>query len=159
MHRICTMKNQLNKKQEELIERYGVIQEQFGLSPAAARVNGLLTVADQLEFTFDEIRDVLSLSKSATSNAINTLLTLDYIGYRTKMGERKRYFYSKLDQWKDKMEKGLNRYQEYNKTMKEILAQRTPETTDYNNKLEELTQFMDYYMQEAQQIIKNWGNL
>lgn len=152
------MKNPLSKKQEELIERYGVIQEQFGLSPAAARVNALLTVADQQEFTFDEIRDILGLSKSATSNAINALLAVEYIGYRTKIGERKRYFYSKLDRWKDKMEKSLSRFQEYNKTMKEILAQRTKETTVYNNRLEELTQFMDYYMQEAQEIIHKWEN-
>ncbi len=146
----------LTDRQKELIERYGVIQEQFGMSPAASRVNSLLTVADQPEFTFDEIREVLGLSKSATSNAINTLLTMDYIGYRTKMGERKRYFYSQLDQWKDSLKKNLNGFKEYNKTMKEILNERTSETPSYNSKLEELTQFMDYYMEEANKIINNW---
>ena len=150
------MESKLTDRQKELIERYGVIQEQFGLSPAASRVNSLLTVADQPEFTFDEMREVLGLSKSATSNAINALLTMDYIGYRTKMGERKRYFYSKLDQWKESMKKNLKGFKEYNNTMKEILTERTPKTPEYNNKLEELTQFMDYYMEEATKIINNW---
>ncbi|RFN60233.1 GbsR/MarR family transcriptional regulator [Marixanthomonas ophiurae] len=146
----------LTEKQKELLETYGVIQEQFGLSPASARVNALLTVIDQKELTFDEIRAILCLSKSATSNAINNLLTINYIGYRTKLGERKRYFFSRMDQWQDSFRKNLDGFREYNKVMKAILAERTPETKDYNTKIKELTQFIDYYSEEAKKIIDNW---
>ncbi|WP_339699243.1 MarR family transcriptional regulator [uncultured Marixanthomonas sp.] len=149
-------KIQLTEKQKELLEAYGVIQEQFGLSPASARVNALLTVIDQEELTFDEIRKILSLSKSATSNAINNLLTINYIGYRTKLGERKRYFFSRMDQWQDSFRKNLDGFREYNKVMKAILAERTPKTKDYNTKVKELTQFIDYYSEEAKKIIDNW---
>ena len=149
-------KIQLTEKQKELLEAYGVIQEQFGLSPASARVNALLTVIDQEELTFDEIRKILSLSKSATSNAINNLLTINYIGYRTKLGERKRYFFSRMDQWQDSFRKNLDGFREYNKVMKAILAERTSKTKDYNTKVKELTQFIDYYSEEAKKIIDNW---
>ena len=146
----------LNENQIELLERYGVIQEQFGLTPAAARVNALLTVADQKELTFDEIRETLTLSKSATSNAINNLLTINYIGYKTKLGERKRYFFSRMDQWQDSLRKNLDGFKEYNIVLKEILKERTEETPEYNSKLEELTHFIEYYLLEVTKIINNW---
>ncbi len=150
------MSIKLNEIQIELLERYGVIQEQLGISPASARVNALLTVADQKELTFDEIRETLALSKSATSNAINSLLTINYIGYKTKLGERKRYFFSRMDQWQDSLRKNLDGFKEYNKVMKEILVERTPETPEYNDKLKELTQFIEYYIAEATKIIDTW---
>ena len=84
--------SKLTREQEELIERFGVIQEQSGFAPASARVNALLTVSDKTSLTFDEIRETLQLSKSATSNAINNLLVLGRIGYKTQLGDRKRYF-------------------------------------------------------------------
>lgn len=148
----------LTQKQIELVERYGVMQEQFGMSPASARVNALLTVADNRELSFDDIKNTLSLSKSATSNAINNLLNLNYIGYKTKMGERKRYFYSRMDMWQETFRKNLMGFKEYNKIMKEILKERTPETKDYNHKIEELTNFIDYYITNANKIIDDWEN-
>ena len=93
------MSIKLTDNQKELVESFGVVQEHMGLSPAAARVNALLTISDVIELSFDEIRETLQLSKSATSNAINSLLTMDRIDYKTKPGDRKRYFYSKLGQW------------------------------------------------------------
>ena len=149
----------LTEKQAELLESYGVIQEQFGLSPASARVNALLTVIDKEELTFEEISEILHLSKSATSNAVNNLLTINYIGYRTKLGERKRYFFSRMDQWKDTFRKSLDRFEEYNVVMKQILENRTPKTKVYNEKVEELTRFIDYYSKEATKIIDNWEKL
>lgn len=149
-------KIQLSENRKELIEAYGVIQEQFGLSPAAARVNALLTIIDQKELTFEEIRETLGLSKSATSNAINSLLTVNYIGFRTKMGERKRFFFSRMDQWQDSFKNNLKGFKEYNKVLKSILIERTPDTTEYNANLEELTQFIEHYIQEATRIIDQW---
>lgn len=42
--------------------------------------------------------------------------------------------------------------------MKDILKERTSETEDYNSKLAELTNFIDYYIAEAGIIIDNWEN-
>lgn len=149
---------QLTEKQKELIESFGVIQEHMGLTPAAARVNSLLTIADENEMTFDEIRETLNLSKSATSNALNVLITLERIGYKTKSGDRKRYFYSKLDQWKSKFKKDMLGLNGYNEILKEIHVNRNPNTKEYNDKLKELTEFMEYFITETVKIIDKWGN-
>jgi DNA-binding transcriptional regulator GbsR (MarR family) len=146
----------LTEKQKELIESFGVLQEQMGMAPAAARVNALLTIADDNEISFDEIRETLNLSKSATSNALNVLLSLENVGYKTKSGDRKRYFYSKLDQWKTKFKKDMLGLNNYNTLLKEIHKNRTPKSKEYNDKLNELTDFMEYFITETVEIIDNW---
>ena len=108
------MKRILTDKQKELIESFGVVQEGMGLSPASARVDALLIVADSTELTFDEIRETLKLSKSATSNAINNLIMLKRIGYKTKLGDRKRYFHTRLGQWKNVFIDGIEGLTAYN---------------------------------------------
>ncbi|WP_452223811.1 GbsR/MarR family transcriptional regulator [Lacinutrix chionoecetis] len=150
------MENKLTDKQKELIESFGVAQESMGLSPASARVNALLTIADNVELTFDEIREALELSKSATSNSINNLLMLKRIGYKTKPGDRKRYFYSKMGQWQDAFMDSMNGLTGYNLLLKDILNNRTKDTKEFNAQLKELTQFIDYYQKESIKIIKNW---
>lgn len=150
------MENKLTEKQRELVEKFGVIEEQMGIAPAPARVNALLTIADTPELTFDEIREALQLSKSATSNAINYLLTLDRIGYKTKPGDRKRYFYSKLNQWKTSFRNRILGMDTYTDIIREIRENRTNDTVEFNKQLEELANFMDYYISESIAIIDRW---
>jgi len=151
------MSVKLTDKQKELVESFGVVQEQMGLSPAVSRVNALLTISDTVELTFDEVRETLGLSKSATSNALNGLLTMDRIGYKTKPGDRKRYFYSKMGQWKNAFRKDMQGLDHYNAIVKEILNSRTPETKEFNNQLKELTKFIEYFQKESIKIIDNWN--
>lgn len=150
------MENKLTDNQKELIESLGVVQEGMGLSPASARVDALLTVADKTELTFDDIREALSLSKSATSNAINNLLMLKRIGYKTKPGDRKRYFHTKLGQWKNTFMENINGLTAYNTIIKEVLENRSKETKDFNRQLEDFTQFIEYYQKESLKLIENW---
>ncbi|MGB1308595.1 MAG: GbsR/MarR family transcriptional regulator [Oceanihabitans sp.] len=151
------MKINLSDRQKELIERFGVAQESMGLSPASARVNALLTIADTVELTFDEIREALELSKSATSNAINNLLMLKRIGYKTKPGDRKRYFFSKMGQWQNAFMDSMNGLTGYNLLLKDILKTRSKDTKEFNMQLKELTEFITYYQKESIKIIKNWN--
>ncbi|OAB76088.1 GbsR/MarR family transcriptional regulator [Cochleicola gelatinilyticus] len=150
------MENKLTDKQKELIESFGVIQEGMGLSPASARVDALLTVADKVELTFDQIRDALQLSKSATSNAINNLLMMKRIGYKTKPGDRKRYFHTRLGQWKNVFLESINGLSAYNESIKEILQNRTEETTEFNDQLKDFSEFLEYYQRESIKLIENW---
>ena len=150
------MENKLTDKQKELIESFGVIQEGMGLSPASARIDALLTVADTTELTFDDIRESLELSKSATSNAINNLLMLKRIGYKTKPGDRKRYFHTRLGQWKNSFLDSINGLTAYNEVVKEILQSRTKETKEFNQQLNDFTQFIEYYQKESIKLINNW---
>ena len=152
------MKNKLSQKQKELIESFGVVQEGMGLSPASARVDALLIVADIPELTFDEIRKNLELSKSATSNAINNLLMLKRIGYKTKPGDRKRYFHTKLGQWRNSFKDSINALTSYNEVVLQILNNRTNQTPEFNSQLKDFTQFIEYYQKESIKLIENWKN-
>lgn len=84
------------RKQKELIEQYGILLEEMGYQPVTARVAGLLSVMDKELFTFEEIVEELSISKSTASVAIKNLLVRDAIEYTTLPGDRKRYFRAKL---------------------------------------------------------------
>src|SRR3954464_524153 len=102
---ISNMPIALTDNKLNLIEELGVLQEQSGMQPAAARILSLLLISDQTELTFEEIYETLHLSKSATSNALNFLLNTSKIEYITHSGERRRYFRFKLQSLKDGVEK------------------------------------------------------
>ena len=150
------MKKKLTEKQKELIEKFANVQVKFGLTPAAARVNALLITIEDEGVSFDEIREALHLSKSATSNAISSLLMMNYIEFKTVLGDRKRYFNSKLDQWKDKFRKDVLAIEEYNSTMKEILLQRSDVGSDYYNKIVTFNEFLMHYVSDNLRLIETW---
>ena len=150
--------SKLTNTQKELIERFGVIQEQSGLAPASARVNALLTVSDDTSLSFDEIRETLQLSKSATSNAINNLLILGRIGYKTELGDRKRYFFSKLEHWRQQFRRDILGLNDYNRVLEDILSNRNPETKGFNTELKDLIGFMEFFVEESIQLIDSWNH-
>lgn len=146
----------LTLEQKNLIEKMGVFQERSGMSPAEARIIALLLIADQTEFTFEEIKDHLQLSKTATSNAINMLLNTNRIEYITHPGDRKRYFKSKWESWEETVEKGFQSFAATSAMLKEILDQRTPKTTEFNKKLKESSEFIDYFHKEMVNVFEKW---
>jgi DNA-binding transcriptional regulator GbsR (MarR family) len=146
----------ITEKQKQLIEKVGVTYEQTGLPPAVSRILGLLLIADKNELTFDEIRDTLNLSKSATSNALNILLASAKIEYITYTGDRKRYFRSKVRDWQDGFTKTLQTMAVFQDLFKEILDQRTPETKEFNEKLAEVIDFIEFFKSQVPEIYKKW---
>ncbi len=149
---------EITKAQLLLVEKMGVLLEHAGMQPAAARVASLLIIADQTELTFDEIRATMKLSKSATSNAINSLLNAKRIIYITKPGDRKRYFTSDVKEWKvgflEKFEEMKSLVELYN----EILKQRTESTPEFNKDLEEMISLMSFIFDEIPKLFKKWEN-
>lgn len=148
----------LNDKQLALIEKLGLFFES-GLQPAPARIAALLLVSDRLELTFDEIREVLNLSKSATSNALNFLLSMERIEYITKPGDRKRYFRSNISDWKENMKTKFLEFEKVNALMREVLDQRPHSTKDFNQGLEEFINFLGFMHSEIPALFKKWEQL
>lgn len=145
----------LSNKQKELIEKIGIYFEQ-AMPPAAARILALLIVSDQDSFGFEEIRSNLNLSKSATSNGLNALLSVQKIEYYTKTGDRKRYFKwkptSTINHFKTEIEKilGLN-------NLLENALQLKQDKESYNAKmLGELSDLMHYLYKETSTIYEQW---
>lgn len=146
----------LSEEQKKLIEKFGVVLERSGLAPAQARVSGLLIISDEVEMTFDEIMDALQLSKSATSNAINSLLMMDKIAYKTRPGERKRYFRSKIGTMEGDLERKFNQVLDIQVLLQEILDQRTTETVEFNMKLAKVVEFLKFMQAEMPAVYEKW---
>lgn len=133
----------LNDKQQDLIERIGVLHDHMGLRPAEGRILGLLIVASEAELTFDEIRESLDLSKSATSNALNRLQTIGTVEYRTHPGDRKRYFRKSYENWERAfVERGV-KYLEIRHMLAEALEYRNPEVDETRDSLETMIEFLE----------------
>lgn len=147
---------ELNEQKLRLIEEMGVLQEQNGMQPAAARVFALLLVADKTELTFEEIYETLHLSKSAVSNALNFLLSTDRIEYLTRPGERRRYFHCKIKSLKDGVQRSLAGMEAFNILLKKVLDQRPVGTREFNASLEELTRFLDFLKEELPLLFQKW---
>jgi DNA-binding transcriptional regulator GbsR (MarR family) len=146
----------ITEEQLQLVEKLGVMFEGPGLQPAAARITALLIVADKVELSFDEIRETLKLSKSATSNAVNLLLNVKRIDYITKPGDRKRYFRSDIAHWKDGMNEKFKEMAKLSFVLKEVLSQRPDSTPDFNENLSEMISLFEYIFKEIPGLFKAW---
>ncbi|MBL3657880.1 GbsR/MarR family transcriptional regulator [Fulvivirga sediminis] len=146
----------LTDRQKELIEKIGLVHEQEGLSPAVSRVLGLLLVSDQIELTFDEIRETLNLSKSATSNALNIAMKINRVEYITKPGDRKRYFRSKIHLWRENLMADYRKKACWADILKEVCKCRCSETKEFNHALTDLVDFVEYMSQEIPRLYKCW---
>jgi DNA-binding transcriptional regulator GbsR (MarR family) len=150
------MKEIITEKQRILIEQLGVFYEQEGFHPAGARIMALLLIADRNELTFDEIKDALNISKSATSTAINLLINTKRIEYFTNPGERKRYFRATIVNWKKHMKEKLEEIIKMSSIMEAIIEQRPATTADFNNSLKEVHSFMTFFHKEIPLLIERW---
>jgi DNA-binding transcriptional regulator GbsR (MarR family) len=146
----------MTEKQLRLIEKLGVFYEKGGMQPAAARILALLLVSDNTELTFEEIYELLHLSKSATSNALNSLLNTERVEYITQPGERRRYFRFKMRSLKEGVQKSLEGITAYNVLLKEVLELRPENTGEFNASLEENSHFLDFIKDELPRLFQKW---
>lgn len=145
----------ISEKQIELIEKIGIYFEQ-GMQPAPARILALLIVADNEAFSFDEIRASLNLSKSATSNGINFLLSLNKIEYFTKSGERKRYFKWRPSDIINHFKEGIDKVLGLSNLFEETLKLKIDKDSFNSKKLEELTDLMNFLHLEMPSVFEKW---
>jgi len=149
----------LTEKQLELIESIGVFASERGLQPAPSRIYALLLVSDEIELTFDEIRFTLGYSKSATSNGINQLLESRRIRYITKTGDRKRYFRSNVEMWKEALSDDFNYLDQYCELLEEVLKVRTKDTPSFNESIIDLKSFLEFAKDELSNLYNRWDQI
>lgn len=159
--KICCKDNgvQLSDKQLELIESLGVLGENQGMSPVTARISALLMVSDKLELTFDEIKDTLGLSKSATSTSINFLLQTGKAKYITKTGDRKRYFMSNIYEWKETFMSQFSHLRLFCELLRGVKDARTPDTKEFNDSVGELASFIEFILEEIPKSLTKWETI
>jgi DNA-binding transcriptional regulator GbsR (MarR family) len=149
---------QLSDQQRELIERMGVFYEQHGIAPMEARIMALLLICDEPELTFDQIRELLGISKSATSTALNVLLMTERIIYKTRPGDRRRYFASNIMRWQESLSESFKKMLGVVGILREALNQRTPATPEFNSQLTEFIAFIEYLNDEFPRLFMEWKN-
>lgn len=153
------MSIQLSDKKLKLIEGLGMHFEKSGMQPAASRILSLLMVSDQNELTFEEIYETLNISKSAASNGIKFLIGTERVEDITRPGERKRYFHCKVKSLNEGVQRSLNNIEIFNSLLKEVLAQRSEETKEFNKGLEEVVGYLDFMKMELPALFQKWENL
>ncbi|WP_194778557.1 GbsR/MarR family transcriptional regulator [Pararhodonellum marinum] len=150
------MSSSLSESQKDLIERIGVYHEQQGMQPLMGRILGLLLILDDAEATFEDIIEHLNVSKSAVSTALNVMQIQNKVAYRTKPGERKRYFYLNMGNWENDIEKELEEIARVGVFVQEALALRSNRKPDFNNYLKNLCQFTEFFKRQIPKLFKEF---
>lgn len=146
----------LTKAQIQLVEEYAVLLEHSNLQPAPAKILALLLVSDDTDLTFDQIRETLRISKSATSQAISYLLDKKKIEYKTKIGDRKRYFSTRVMSWQEELLETLSGLSALRDLYKKILDQRPAKTKEFNRNLKDMTAFIDFISKQGPTLLKTF---
>lgn len=113
------MNEKMNHEEKALIlvEEIGGFFEKSGYIPSAARVYALLMVWSKDELHFDEIQEILNLSKGGTSKALSSLLFLGRIEKFTKPKIRKKFYRVKPEPGKE----NARNFSLYLQTMRDYL--------------------------------------
>lgn len=146
----------LSEKQKELIERIGVFHEHKGMQPLVGRIMGLLLVHDDAEATFEEIVELLGVSKSAVSNALTFLQAKDRVIYTTKPGDRKRYFKLKVNDWRAEFERDLLKIAEIKTFVDEVLEERKDKGSEFCTRMQDFSNFLEFFKQEIPSLFERF---
>ncbi len=148
--------NQITLREEQigLIEELAHYNEVKGLQPAMSKIVALLTISDEIELTFDQIKETLGLSKSAVSQALNQLILARRITYKTKIGDRKRYFYLRIAEWSEEVQEQFSGVTSLVSIYKKVLLERTETTKEFNENLKDLTNFLDLTIKQLNILIE-----
>src|SRR5690606_22312622 len=146
----------LSEKQKEIIERVGVFHEKKGMQPVVGRIIGLLLVAEPAEATFDEIQNVLQVSKSAVSNALTFLQGREIADYTTKPGDRKRYFKLKVKDWRKDLKKDFDELLKIDALISDVIDLKKDKSSQFCCYLSEMKDFLAFMRKELPLMIEKF---
>lgn len=146
----------LRPEQVQLVEELALAHESLGMQPAMAKILALLTVSDEIELTFDQIRETLNLSKSAISQALNQLLVTKKVAYKTKLGGRKRYFHIRISDWEGQIMEQFASIAQLMEVYKKVLSKRPADSKEFNHRLEAMIYFMSFLHNQANALYRKY---
>jgi DNA-binding transcriptional regulator GbsR (MarR family) len=153
------MKTDKSQSVKELVEKIGVAMEKGGLQPAVGRVLGYLMVSDPPYKTFDEIQGYLGISKSAVSNALNSLMSREIVDYITLPGERKRHFQLAQTGMISQMKKKIGLHSALPELLRTVVQARSNKYPEFNKSLLETSDFLSFMEKEINAAIDKWETL
>jgi DNA-binding transcriptional regulator GbsR (MarR family) len=155
-HPTLPLMQSLTEEQRDLIERIGVLHDRMGIRPAAGRILGLLLVSPDPELTFDQIRLALDLSKSATSTALRYLQDVGSVEYRTRPGDRKRYFRKSFTDWEAGFVQRSRAYYGIRTLLAEALDQKGEGQEEFKASLERMIGFLTFLDETIETAYQQW---
>jgi DNA-binding transcriptional regulator GbsR (MarR family) len=148
----------IEERRIELVERIGVFLEKYGYQPIPARIIGLLIVTDKPYLTFDEITKSLKVSKSAVSIGINLLLGTQQINYITLPGDRRRYFKSRISEWREIFTGLIGFANAIRSLLLEIIELQNSTGREMSSSLSEVVGLIDMLEKEVPRMVVEWDS-
>lgn len=122
---------------QKLLALYAFTFSEDGYPPVAGKILGLFHISNQKYLTFDEIKEQISASKSATSKALNLLMDMGDVGFTTfKEHKRKRYFFLDIEGGIAHLQKLIKAYTLQNEVLEETLEHRDDSNPEMNRYIE-----------------------
>ncbi|GAA4272446.1 hypothetical protein U6A24_10135 [Aquimarina gracilis] len=142
---------------ENMIERYAIAFKEENYPPIAGKILGLFLISNQEHFTFEELMEGVSASKSATSKALKFLIEKGEVNYNVFKGsKRKRHFHLDIQGGIDRIKRLIDGYKMQNQLWKETLALRNQDNIQLNNFLIDNINFSDEHIQYIDKTIKKY---
>jgi len=136
------------------LKKKASLLEKLGMSPVAARVYLYFFYSAEYSATFDELQNYFKVSKSAISNALKYLETLEMINSGTKDGQRKRYFTINIDGIINS-DSAIKKIVLMKTLFKQIEADRK-ELISNDDKVAEIISFYDLFESEMGSMLAKW---
>ena len=125
------------KLKKRIVNTFGELLANDNYPPIAGRILGFFYTSDKKYFTFEEIKEELSISKSATSKALSYLRQINEVGYiYDENNKRLRLFYLNIEGLVERISLVLEAYKMQAVLFKEVLEFRNEENKELNNYIE-----------------------
>ena len=138
------------------VERIGVVFEKSGMSPVAARIIGLLMMAEPPYLTLEEITEAIRASKSSVSNALKFLQSEGLIEYITFSGDRRRYFQLYPTTWLEVLQQRIATIAPFREILLETVNMRSDQYPQFNQSLLDICDLYGAFEQGVNKIIDDW---
>ncbi len=123
--------------QEDIIESFGELLVADNYPPIAGKILGLFYTSNKKYLTFEEIKDGIGVSKSATSKALTFLYTLNEVSYiYDENNSRLRLFYLDIKGSVERFNSIIEAYKIQTTLLKEVLRTRNNENKELNHFIE-----------------------
>jgi DNA-binding transcriptional regulator GbsR (MarR family) len=141
------------EKITQKVEELGVFFERGGWSPMTGRVFAYLLMCEPPHKDFFEIQDFLKASKSAVSNALNTLEKDGIVDYLTFSGGRRRYFRVNPAGWLARLKNQVRQATMMRHLLEGVIKQRMD--SKYQAFSEDLEKILDFHITLADSLEKS----
>lgn len=137
------------KNKDAIVQKLSLhFEDVHSLPPLAAKIYALLVVAEQSSYTFDDILEYTSASKSSVSEQLNSLIDKGKIEFETKPGSRKRHFKTNRNYLTDTLKEYKIQIEKEIAVLNELICYRADKNID-----QKLAQVLKEYFTNTHQNI------